>query len=251
MNIKKGKRSYGNAEQYKRAKQAEAELDKRIRETSRETSREINERHQLLDLLGQMIAMPLLGVALLFKVLFVGTQETGAETSQEHQPNQPDPLMWIIALLILGVALFVGTPFPILLLVLLFFVFPGLCKSYGVIVGAFTIFSGIKLFFSGEYFRVIPALPFTIVNPSLSYFCLGWGLLVASRHTRSRLGFLLGVANLLGSGLGLFRFKQVEQIVAPGLWGAAISAILTIILGYSIVKVILDSYRNSKRFKTV
>lgn len=199
MTIKKGVRSYKNTEHYKKVKQAEAELNKRIHEKSTQIKEEYQESY--LGLFG-----------------------------------------WISALLLLGVALFTGVPFYFVLLVLIFFVFPILCKCYGVIVGGFTIFSGIKLFFSGQYFAIVPVLPFTIYNPPLSYFCLGWGLLIASRCSHSKLGFLLGTVNLLGGVLGFLSFRQIMYIAAPGYWGSAISGILTICLGCSMIKVILDSW---------
>jgi hypothetical protein len=135
MNIKKRVKSYKNIEHYKKVKQAEKELDKRI-------------------------------------------QETSIQTNQEYQVSHLNLFGWISALLLLGVALFAGVPIPFVLLVLIFFIFPILCKCYGVIVAGFTIFSGIKLSFSGQYFAVVPVLPFTVINPPLSYFCLGWGLLL-------------------------------------------------------------------------
>lgn len=209
MSIKKRVKSYKNTEHYKKVKQAEKKLNKRIQETSTQ----INQEYQ---------------------------------ANQEYQVSHLDLFGWISALLLLGIALFAGVPIPFVLLVLIFFIFPILCKCYGVIVAGFTIFSGIKLSFSGQYFAVIPVLPFTVINRPLSYFCLGWGLLVASRRSHSKIGFLLGTANLLGGGLGLFQFKQVTRIVAPGFWGSAISGILTICLGCSMIKVIFDSWSKSK-----
>lgn len=209
MNIKKGIKSYKNTEHYKKVKQAEAELNKRIEETSTQREEKYQESH--LDLFG-----------------------------------------WIFVLLLLGIALFAEVPISFVLLVLIFLVFPILCQCYGVIVAGFTIFFGIKLSFSGQYFAVVPVLPFTVINPPLSYFCLGWGLLVASRRTRSKFGFILGMANLLGGVLGLFWFKQSTYIyiVAPGYLGSAIFGILTICLGCSMIKVILDSWsKSSERTK--
>lgn len=203
MNMKKGVKLYQNTEHYKKVKQAEALLDKRIKETSEQASKEHQGSH--LDLFGCMSG-----------------------------------------LLIIGIALFAGVPIPFVFVVSVFFVFPVLCKCYGIIVAGFTIFSGIKLAFSGQYFAVVPILPFTVCNPPLSYFCLWWGLLVASRYTRSKLGFILGTANLLGGVFGLFQFKHSTYIVAPGFWGSAISGIFTIALGCSMIKVILSSWSKSE-----
>lgn len=175
-------------------------------------------------------------------------QEISTQTKEEYQETHLGLLGWISVFLLLGVALFAGVPIPFVLLVLIFFVFPILCKCYGLIVAGFTIFSGIKFAFSGQSFAVAPVLPFTVINLPISYFCLGWGLLVASRRTRSKLGFLLSTANLLGGVLGLFWFPQgiSISIVAPGYFGSAISGILTICLGCSMMKVILDSWSKSK-----
>lgn len=153
---------------------------------------------------------------------------------------------YIFALLILGISLYAGVPIPFVLLVLIFLIFPILCKCYGIVVAAFTIFAGIRLSFSGQSFAVVPVLPFTIYNHPLSYFCLGWGLLIASRHSRSKLSFLLKTANLLGVVLGLFQFQRRTYFIAPGYWGSAICGILTIVIGCSMIKVILDSWSKTK-----
>lgn len=134
------------------------------------------------------------------------------------------------------------TPYFYFVLVALFIVLVDCCKIYGTIVGGFTFFTGLRLMFSGQYFPVVSALPFTIYNLPLSYFCLGWGLLMASRKTKSKIGFVLGAANLLGGAFGLFQFKHITQIHAPGFVGSLISGILTMILGFSTIKVIVDSY---------
>jgi hypothetical protein len=175
-------------------------------------------------------------------------QETSKQINKEYQANYLSLFVGLIlALGIVGFALFAAkVPIASVLLGLIFFIFPILCQCYGVVVAGSTIFSGIKLSFSGQYFAVVPVLPFTIINPRLSYFCLGWGLLVASRRSHSKFGFLLGTANLLGGGLGLFKFKHVTSIVAPGFWGSAISGILTIVLGCSMIQVIFDSWSKSK-----
>jgi len=63
-------------------------------------------------------------------------------------------------------------------LYLVFFVitsFSTLCQLYAVIVSVFTIFSGIRLVFQGQYFQVFPAFPFMIFNLQLSILCFGWG----------------------------------------------------------------------------
>ncbi len=137
-------------------------------------------------------------------------------------------------------------PFYFVLLVLLFAILPGLCKCYGIIVGGFTALSGIKLAFAWQYFAVQPVLPFLIFNAQLSYFCLGWGLLVASRQTRSTFGLLLGAINLFGGVFGLFQFKSSTHIVAPGFLGSLISGLLTIGLGCSTIATILNSWSPSK-----
>jgi uncharacterized paraquat-inducible protein A len=147
---------------------------------------------------------------------------------------------------ILGLALFTGVSVPFALMILIFLIFPILCEYYGVIVAGFTIFSGIKLFFSDQYFAIAPVLPFTVYNLPLSYFCLGWGLLVASKRSRSKLGFLMATANLLGGVLDMFHFQQSTFIVAPGYWGSAISGILTIFLGLSMIQVIIGSWSKSR-----
>lgn len=159
---------------------------------------------------------------------------------------------WVLALLIGFLLLSLGVCIVVIIfqgkitlyfgLLLLSILLVKCCQIYGVIVGGFTFFTGLKLMFSGQEFSVEAALPFTIYNLSLSYFCLGWGLLMASRKTRSKIGFILGAANLLGGAFGLFQFKSISQIHAAGLLGSLISGILTISLGYSTIQVILESW---------
>jgi hypothetical protein len=76
--------------------------------------------------------------------------------------------------------------------------FPLLCQLYGLLAGIWTMFSWIPLIFehgsrTGAYrLELDPAIPFTIVNAPLSKFWIGWGLLVASKKSKSCLGFILG-----------------------------------------------------------
>jgi hypothetical protein len=220
MDTPKGARSPKTTEQSQKVKQAALELDHRIRELSAETQAESpTDRSNLLGwtfgLLGLLAVLSILG----FILYIVGSA--------------------------LGSTLSIGSSMPTLLVGIIFFMFPALCKCYGVIVAGFTVFSGLKSAFSGQYFDVVPALPFAIVTLPLSYFCLGWGLLVASRSSHSKLGFFLGTANLCGGVLGLFQVKYSTSIVAPGYWGSALSGILTMGLGISMIKVILESWSTS------
>jgi hypothetical protein len=131
-----------------------------------------------------------------------------------------------------------------ILLLLVGLLCPPLCQVYGLIVGGFTALLGVKLaFVVGQSFSVLPALPFLILEPRLSYFYLGWGLLVASRKSRSGLGFGLALLNLLGGALGLFLVKSSTTITLPGIWGSLLSGLLTIGLGCSTVKTILRSWQ--------
>lgn len=206
--MKKTTKYDNNSERYKKAKVAEAELNKRITETFTTTS-----KYNLKNLLGWAI---LLIIVLVPLILFIY-------------------VIW-----------FFQIPIYYVLIVLVLSLLPGLCKCYGLIVAGFTIFSGIKLAFSGHYFAVLPVIPFTVFNPRISYFCLGWGLLVAGRQSRSKFGLFLGTLNLLGGAFGLFHFKSSTHIVAPGFWGSAISGILTVGLGCSMMTTILNSWSKSK-----
>ena len=75
---------------------------------------------------------------------------------------------------------------------------PVLCQIYALLAGYWTIFSVIPLILGhgshvGVYgFNFQPVLPFTVINPFLSNFWIGWGLLVASRKSKSITGFILG-----------------------------------------------------------
>jgi hypothetical protein len=129
-------------------------------------------------------------------------------------------------------------PIHIALLSLLLLFYPAPCQYYGIIVGAFTIFSGIKLAFSGQSFPVTIFLPFLIFNNTFSSFCIGWGLMVASLQKKSMLGWILGIANLIAGLLEIYQFKHFMQITAPGVWGALLSGILTVSLGSSMVEVL-------------
>ncbi|UJB71141.1 hypothetical protein HRE53_09155 [Acaryochloris sp. 'Moss Beach'] len=173
-------------------------------------------------------------------------QETNLQINDKPYWVLVDLFRNISGLCILGWMVSVGAPIFYLLVVLTFLAFPFLCKGYGLIIASFTILSGIKLAFSGQFFVIAPVIPVTVMNLEVSYCCLGWGVLAAGRRTHSKLGLLLGIAYVLGGVLGLLQFRQSTYINAPGVWGSAVSAILIICLGYFMIKVIVASWRKSK-----
>ncbi|MFM7426594.1 MAG: hypothetical protein ACKO7W_16630 [Elainella sp.] len=152
----------------------------------------------------------------------------------------------ILALLVLlGYWIWTSQPALLWMLLLTIGLFsPGLCQIYGLIVGGFTVLMGVKwAFVVGQSFSVLPTLPFVILEPRLSYFYLGWGLLAASRKNRSGLGFGLALLNLLGGALGLFSVKSSTAITLPGFWGSMLSGLLTVGLGCSMANTILQSWQ--------
>ncbi len=175
--------------------------------------------------------------------------------------NLPELLGMMLGLLVilLGLALIgylfwlVRPPIWRILLVLIGLALPSLCKCYGLIVGGGTALSGIRLVFMGgeSSFSVLSVLPFAIVDPQLSYFYLGWGLLVASWKSRSGFGICLSLLNLLGGGLGLFKVTMTKQITLPGGWGALLSGLMTVGLGFTIVNTILQSWSIQSGAKSV
>jgi hypothetical protein len=205
QNNKIRKQRHWSAEQYQKIRQAETELSQRIRDTG--TNLEKRDFPSILTWI-------------------VGIVIVSAITA---------PLIYIIWLF--------QIPIYMVVVILILFALPVVCKCYGIIVGANTIYHGIKLAFSGSYFPVTPFLPFSVLNPQISSFCLGWGLLVASCQSGSTIGLILGILNLFASGLGIFEVKSSIGFAAPGFLSSGISGILTVILGFCIVEPILSSWK--------
>ncbi|QUY42002.1 hypothetical protein [Acaryochloris marina] len=173
-------------------------------------------------------------------------QETNLQKYEDLYRRLFDGLRYISVLFLLGWIIFTENLDFSILLVILFFAFPILCKIYSIVVGSFTIFFGIKIAFSGQFFAIAPALPFTVLNPEVSYFCLGWGFLAASRSTRSKFGFLLAIFYFVGGALGLFQYRSGLFIKAPGIWGAIMTSIPIISLGLLMTLEILLSWQPPK-----
>ncbi|XQQ05813.1 MAG: hypothetical protein EDM05_66920 [Leptolyngbya sp. IPPAS B-1204] len=228
MNEKQNRERNRDQNRYKKIKQAEAEFERLIQRSRWETLNPARiERKR-------------------------ASKPAQAKVSTNQNSESIWPLAFGIGLVILFICLILyvlwrlNPPIRTVLVVLLCLVLPGLCKVYSIIVGGFTIFSGIRLGFSaGQSFSVLPIAPFYIFDPSLSYFCLSWGLLVASRQTRSKLGFSLGLLNLLGGVFGLFYFKSSTKVTAPGILGGIISGLYMVGLGSSIIKTIHESWTQS------
>lgn len=236
--------STDQAKRAQKIKQFSAEFDRLIRsgssaptpqaKTSPSKPHQPSKTHQLIALGSQLLSF-LLGLGLLALIiallvllgywLWILLPSSPISRSSPNQWATRPSLLWFLLLLV-GLLC------------------PPLCQVYGLIAGSFTALIGVKLaFVAGQSFSVLPALPFMILEPRLSHFYLGWGLLAASRKTRSGIGFGLALLNLLGGALGLFSFKSSTVITLPGIWGSILSGLLTVGLGCSTVNAILQSWQ--------
>lgn len=190
-----------NTEHYKKVKQAEIELDKRIKATN-------------------------------------------LQKNDESYRGFLDGLRYISILFLLGWIIFTGNLDFSVMLIVLFFVLPILCKIYSIIVASFTIFSGIKIAFSGQFVAFIPVLPFTVLNPEVSCFCLGWGFLAVSRSTRSKFSCLVAIIYLVRGVLGLFQGRVWIEVT--DILGSMMGGILIIWFGLLMTLEILLSWEPAK-----
>lgn len=128
------------------------------------------------------------------------------------------------------------------------FAFPRLCQYYGLIAGLWTAFAWIPNLWDSHHlqpyrFVMEPLMPFPLVNAYLSNFWIGWGLLVASRLTRSWLGFGMGALNVIFAvnGLGYTQFSS-SFTLGTGITGLVLSSIFQFAYGISIIQQILAAW---------
>jgi len=142
------------------------------------------------------------------------------------------------------------------LLVALFF--PFLCQMYGLLVGVWTMFSWVPLIFGhgshiGAYgLELDPVIPFTIVNAPLSKFWIGWGLLVASKKSKSCLGFILGGSNVLFAALGLFHFELSTSLtLGTGILGLVLTSSVQFFYGLVMIGTIVGWDKEPSKGKAI